>query len=608
MTYNFTKLKQSAARLPTSPGVYIMKDSNGEVIYVGKAKNLRARVKTYFNKGDGRLQLEFLLKRVASLESTITTTERQAFILERDLITKFKPRYNIRLKDDKSYLSVRIDESALWPRLELVRKVSEDGAIYYGPYASGVEIRELLSLINRVVPLRTCNNTIFHNRQRPCLEYQIKRCCGPCCLPVDREQYLEYIKEAKAILEGRSKTLITELENRMERASNELRFEDAALLRDRIDVLKNVAAERDLIPHHAESRDAIALFREGATVSISIMMVRQGRVAEHQSYSFTDLPLPDEDVIETILLQFYNEQKRIPKEIVLPCLPNNLEFVQAMLEERRNSALEFTVPQRGTKLRLLKLAELNAKQAFAFKFEARDRYDAVIKELAIKLRLKQIPRKIECLDISNLQGTDIVAAIVAFFDGEPLKEQYRKYKITAQGKPDDFASIYETVSRRLASGALNNDLPDLLIIDGGLGQLNAALQAREEAKQSIEIIALAKMRLEEGTQLDLKYKSERVFTEGDPNPITLAEDSPATQLMKRIRDEAHRFVITFHRSSRAKRVFASELDKVSGLGPERIRRLLRHYGSLKNIMNAPLEELAKVGRMPLAVAKRIRHN
>lgn len=602
------ELLSRARCLPTLPGVYLMRNAGGEVIYVGKAKDLRARVKTYFLGGDGRAQIEFLLKKVQQLETIVTDTENQAFILERDLITKYKPRYNIRLKDDKAYISIRVDKNQAWPRLEMVRRIEQDGAQYFGPYSFSYELRSLLEIIRRVVPLRTCTDTVFYNRTRPCLEYQIRRCAGPCCLPVERIQYMQWVKQACAILEGRTEGLVKDLTQQMEQASEELRFEDAALIRDRMKALQSAKQNHALVSRSADDRDVFSLYREEALATLSVLRVRLGRISDNVNFSFTDVQVSDEEILEAAITQFYESGREVPPEIILPRQLANQSMLLDALSAKHGARVEITVPQRGIKARLLSLGDLNAQQHFATSFDAASRGMELSKELAKLLKLKQVPRRIECVDISNLQGSDIVGAIVVFYDGEPDKKSYKKYTLSFQDKPDDFAAMHEVVTRRLRRGFEEGDLPDLLIIDGGPGQLSKAIQAREELKLSLEIMSLAKEKADQGTKSaqPSSKKPERVYVEGAPEPVILHGASPVTHLLQRIRDEAHRFVITFHRRKRAKRALTSVLDGILGLGPERRRRLFKTFGSVAAMRDVPAEELARAGRMPLALAHKVR--
>lgn len=604
MSSNDSPLLKKIAAFPRQAGVYLMRDAAGEVIYVGKAKVLRERVRSYFSGQDERAQIAFLIRRVSDIETIVTGSEQQAFVLERDLIARYKPRYNIRLKDDKAFLSIRLDENAEWPRLELVRKIQDDGARYYGPYSFSHELRTLLEIIKRVIPLRTCPDTIFYNRQRPCLEHQIKRCAGPCCLPVEQAQYRRWVQQARAILEGRTEGLLIQLEADMQRASDELRFEDAAALRDRIETLRNVREGQQFVSSSGEDRDVFVLYREEQLVCISVLKVRHGRISDNSNFTFSDVVVSDEEILESVIGQFYEGGREIPDEVIMPLALSNLSLIKEALEARAGRKVDFQVPQRGVKARLIGLAQLNAKEHFLSTFDSDTRATELSRGLAKFLGLKQAPRKVECIDISNFQGSDTVGALVCFFDGRPLKEGYRKYLIAGAGKPDDFSAIREVVRRRLESGMADGDLPDLLIIDGGAGQLSSALQSRDELHLSLDIVALAKERGSVAADEGLT-RSERVFFEGKSEPQLLPQTGELLNFFKRIRDETHRFVITFHRARRTKRAVKSKLDAISGVGPERRARLLKVFGDLDRIASAAPEEVAKAGRMPLPLAQKI---
>lgn len=599
-------LLQKLSVLPEQPGVYLMRDAAGVVIYVGKARSLKNRVKTYFGVGDGRLQLPALMERVRDLETIVTLSEQQAFVLERDLITKYKPRYNIKLKDDKAFLSIRVDPDAKWPRVELVRRVQDDGARYFGPYSFSHELRTLLEIIRRSVPLRSCQDTVFFNRTRPCLEYQIKRCCGPCCLPVEESEYRGYVKQAIALLEGKTDQIRRELQQKMEQAAEDLRFEDAATWRDRLDVLENLKDSQRIMSHNGEARDVFAFFREERLAVVVVLKVRSGRVSETKNFALQDLEVEDSELLEGVITQFYEGSSELPDEVVLPIELANGEMIADQLTEQAERKVEVNVPQRGSKIHLLQMAQLNAKQQFVNSFDAEARYIEIAKSAALTFALRQLPRRIECVDISNLQGSDIVGALVSFFDGSPDKNHYRKYKISQQGKPDDFASIHEVVERRLRSAIEHEDLPDLLVIDGGPQQLAEAHRARDDLGVTLDIISLAKERVFSDHQSSvLESVFERVYLNPDAAPINLTPGSELTRFMQRLRDETHRFVITFHRTSRNKRVFRSAIDDIPGVGVQRRARLLHHFGSVAILAKAPVEEVAKVGRMPLPLAERI---
>ncbi len=602
------ELKEEVSRFPKLPGVYIMRDQHGEVIYVGKARELRSRVRSYFGIGDGRYQIQYLMGRVSSIEKIVTSNEEEAFILERDLITRFKPRYNIRLKDDKSYLSVRVDMNDPWPRIETVRKVQQDGALYFGPCTSSIDIKSVLDVIRNVVPLRSCTDTVFFNRQRPCLEHQIKRCAGPCCLPVPPGQYMEWVEQAVDILRGKGQGVLKDMEAKMEEAAVELRFEDAALLRDRIEILRrHTAGTRDVAAHQGESRDAFALYREGSCAVVCVLKVRFGRISDSENFSFDDLMISDDELLESVISQYYERSREIPDEVLIPFAFENAGLVEKAVRQRHEATVEFVMPKIGSKARLVRLAELNAKQEFASRFDSDALYDRTSKEMAGLLSLRQIPRRVECIDISNLQGTDIVGAVAVFYDGVAQKNSYKKFKIHSEGKPDDFAGIHEVMTRRLHRASEEDDMPDLIIIDGGPGQLEAARKARDEAGVDVELISIAKMRagtVDESGE-GSAARPERVFLEGAKEAIPLVPGDRVTHFLQRVRDEVHRFVITFHRKRRSSRSVKSVLDDIPGIGPDRKRRLFSAFGSIEKMKDADPQEVARAGRMPLPLAEKL---
>ena len=599
-------LKLQVKHAPTESGVYLMKNGKGDVLYVGKAKNLKNRLRTYFAGGDGRYQIEFLLGKVSSFETIVTPDEDQAFLLERDLISRLKPRYNILLKDDKSYLSIRIDDRAEWPRLELVRRPKRDSATYYGPYAYSRELRNLLEVINKVVPLRTCSDSVLYNRQRPCLEYEINRCCAPCCLSVDEDEYRQYIRQAKLILQGKTSGIIKQLEALMEKASEELLFEQAAAWRDRIEVLEQFRAGHSLVSFRGEDRDVFGIARNGEATSLCVLIVRGGRIAETKSFYLPEISLTDDQLLEGMVQEFYKGSREIPPEILLPYDFENRDILLKALSVQCDYQIQSAVPQRGAKFRLINMAMLNAKYALEHALGQEASWDIISTSLQQRFGLRQAPRRVECVDISNFQGSDVVGAIVVFFDGAPQKDQYRKYKLEHFEEPNDYQAIYEVVRRRLRRAEAEGTLPDLLIIDGGKGQLKMALKARDELGLTVDIVGLAKMRTKRQVQSAVVTKTpERVYVPGVTSPHLLEHGVPMSRFMSRIRDEVHRFVITFHRSRRTKRVFSNSLEEISGVSSEMTKRLLTEFKSTNEISKQNPEVIARVGRMPLTLARKI---
>lgn len=605
--------KSRLRAMPKSPGVYLMKDRQGDVIYIGKAKDLRARVRSYFSGSDDRLSIPFLVEQVTFIDTLVTEDERQALVLEADLIRKYKPKYNIRLKDDRAYLIVRIDINHEWPKLQLVRQRKDDGARYIGPFAFAYELRTLIEAMQRSIPLRTCSDRVIYNRVRPCLEYQIKRCCGPCCIDVDKVQYLAWVDQAVRILQGNTKEVIAELKHDMARASEETRFEDAAEFRDRIRILNRIGEERHERMYGNESFDAFAMYREGGNAELSVMLVRDGRLAESKTFGFTNVQVPDEAILSSVLTQFYEGDATFPDAILLPFVLEDRAVREEWYSERRAKSVQLQVPKRGRKHRVMELTKTNAKQNFEARFSEVDRRGRILEALRDELQLEQVPRTIECVDISHFQGGATVGAIVALQEMSPDKSRYRCFHLS-QEEPDDFASMREVLMRHLSRSAEDNTLPDLLVVDGGQAQLSQALAVRKElGLLQPALIALAKKRTGgmhyrayEGTANPKAVrKPERIYLEDSTTPIVLDPRSEVLHLLERVRNEAHRFAITFHRKTRKKKTVRSALDRIPGVGPKRRDELLRQFRSVAKIKEATAEEISTACGIPSKLAQRI---
>jgi excinuclease ABC subunit C len=602
-------LEERLGTVPARPGVYLLKDRAGKVIYVGKAANLRARVRTYLRGGDERSQVRFLVERLADFETLVTANDKEALILENNLIKQYRPRYNIRLKDDKSYVSVKVTTQDPWPRVLVTRRIVKDGNRYFGPFASASAVRETLDTIRKVFPLRTCSDPVFRNRSRPCIEYQIKRCLGPCVLPVDRGAYEEHLRQAMLLLEGRSREVSTLLQRQMDAAAGAERFEEAARLRDQLRAVEKTQERQQVVEHWGANQDVFGLYREGGAIEIQVLFVRGGTLVSNQSYSFDDWEFPDDEVLEAVLTQFYQATNHdVPDEILLPVVISDAEVRAEYLSERRGRKVTVFVPQRGDKLRLIEMARDNARQSFAARRDAGTERARALAELQARLRLANAPKRIECVDIANIQGTDNVGAVVAFDEGEPAKAGYRLFRIRSVVGADDFAAVAEVLRRRFRRVHERGDLPDLLIIDGGLGQLGAAAAALADLGiTDVDLIGLAKERLErDATARELVRRPERVFLPGRKNPVVLRANSSALFLLQRVRDEAHRFANTYHRKLRTRARLASPLDAIPGIGPRRRRALLRRFGSLRRVGEASAEELAAVPGITLSLAAQIK--
>jgi excinuclease ABC subunit C len=594
--------------IPPLPGVYLLRDRHAKVVYVGKAKSLRARVRSYFRGGDGRHQVRFLVQRVTDIETLVTANDKEALILENNLIKQYKPRYNIRLKDDKSYVSVKVTTQDAWPRILVTRKIVKDGSRYFGPFHSASAVRETLDTIRKVIPLRTCSDGVFRNRSRPCLEFQIKRCLAPCCLPVDPEEYRSHLRQAVLMLEGKGSQLVRQLRDDMDAAADDLRFEEAARLRDRIQAIEKTQERQQALTHWGADQDVFGLYREGGFIEVQVLFVRSGKLTGNQAYSLQDLELPDEEVLEQVLTQFYQGERYAPDEILLPIQLEDAEVRADYLSERKGKRVEVLWPQRGDKVRLVQMAAENARLGFLERQDADDKNERMMQELKDRLHLRSAPKRIECFDIATIQGSHTVASMVTFDEGEPDKNRYRRFRVKTVVGTDDFASMYEVLKRRFERAKRDDDYPDLLVVDGGMGQLNVALAVLRELEiDGVDAVGLAKMRAERAPmEAEVRHSEERVFLPNRKNPVVLRRNSNALWLLQRVRDEAHRFANTYHQELRKRETIHSLLDSIPGVGPARRRRLLRSFGSVKRIREAAENEIAQVRGISVGLARKIK--
>lgn len=603
-------LAEKLDQLPNQPGVYVMKDHGGRVIYVGKAVNLRNRVRSYFARAssDTRAFVALLERVLGDIETVLVTSEKEALLLENELIKKHRPRFNVQLRDDKNFLCLRLDTSHVYPRLETVRRPRRDGARYFGPYASASSIRETLRVVNRFFQLRTCTDHVLESRRRPCLLHQIGRCPAPCVNPIASEVYRANVEAVVLFLEGRSEVLVSNLKQRMKAAASRLEFEEAARLRDQMVALDRSLERQVVASTEAIDQDVFGLHREGDRIAIYVLHVRGGRLAGGQAQHFSS-EFPDEELLASFANQYYGDEQFVPAEVLLAAGPDALEALAELLTEARGQKVRVVVPQRGEKVELVKLAQKNAERALSERRRTREETQAVLERLQTRLGLSRVPHVMECFDISHLQGTSSVASQVASVDTEPDRSRYRRFKIKSFEGNDDFRAMYEVVSRRLKRGVAENDLPDLIVIDGGKGQLASAQAAmRDVGAQGVDLVSLAKSRdIEEGAPSDeAKAKSpERVFVAGRKDPIVLPSNSPELFALTRLRDEAHRFAITFQRKLSLRRGLNSTLDQVPGVGAIRRNALLKHFGSVRRLKEASEAELAAVEGLGPAVAQRV---
>ncbi len=602
-------LEQRIEALPNQPGVYLMKDRGGRVIYVGKAVNLRHRVRSYFSRSssDNRAFVALLDRVLADVETVVVKTEKEALLLENELIKKHRPRFNVQLRDDKNFLCLRLDPAHRFPRLETVRRPKRDGAKYFGPYASAASIRETLRVVNKYFQLRTCADHVLENRRRPCLLHQIGRCPAPCVFPIAPEDYRRNVDAVVLFLEGRSGPLLEQLRERMKAAAAKLEFEEAARLRDQVIALERSLERQAVATTLAVDQDVFGLYREADRICIYLLHVRGGRISGGQAHHFSS-DFPDEELVASFVNQYYGDDNFLPPEILLPSVPDDPDALAELLTERRGERVRVTAPQRGEKVELVKLAGRNAERAFSERKRTRAEVEQVLERLKDRLQLGRLPRRMECFDISHHQGAALVASQVASLDTEPDRARYRHYKLRGVTGNDDFASMHEILTRRLQRGRAQGDLPDLIVVDGGKGQLASAQAALEDlGVEGVDLVALAKSRDLDGPPgADAVEKSpERVFLVGRKDPVVLPQTSPELFALTRLRDEAHRFAITFQRKLSRRRGLQSALDEVPGVGEARRAALLRHFGSLERVREASIEELAEVDGLGPAVAERL---
>jgi excinuclease ABC subunit C len=603
------------AALPRRPGVYIMRDDAGDVIYVGKAADLRSRVRSYFGSPRSmEPKVRNLSQAVADFDYIVTGTAQEALHLEATLVKRHQPLYNVRLKDDKHYPYLKVDVQEPWPRVYITRRVENDGARYFGPYASASSVRKTLDIVKRLFPWRSCTKTITGTDPRPCLDYYIHRCIAPCTAYCSKEEYNHVIRQTILFLEGRTDEVVRDLRQKMEEAAEALQFERAAAIRDQIRAIERVSEKQATAYARPADEDVFGLARSDGDTAAQVFFIRGTKMvgADHFTLDGTQ-DEPDDAVMGSFVKQFYESATYLPARVVLPLAIPEMDAIQDWLSQRRGRKVELLVPQRGEKRRLVALAADNAREALEM---ARVKWladsgktRAALEELEDELHLPDPPRRIECYDISNIMGTSAVGSMVVFADGHPRPAEYRRFKIKTVEGADDYAMLAEVLRRRFKRAARDGDggrpeadakdeawatLPDLLIVDGGKGQLSAALDVmRDMGVGHIPAAGLAK-------------QQEELFIKDMSEPIVLPRTSQALFLVQRIRDEAHRFAITYHRKVRQKAGMQSALDSVPGIGPKRKRALLRKFGSVKGIREAPLDEIAATVGFTRRLAEKVK--
>ncbi len=604
MKVNNKNLADKLAHIPRKPGVYLFKDRSGTILYIGKAKVLRNRVRSYFQ--DGRVRggkLAILVSKIHDLEVIVTDSEMEALILEMNLVKEYKPRYNISLKDDKSFPYIRVTNER-FPRIFPTRKIIRDGSRYFGPYTDVGSMRGLLKAVKRIFPIRSCNydlteEVVRRKKIKLCLDYHIQKCDGPCQGLVSPDEYGAMIEQVVKFINGRDKAVIHELTQRMHELAEQRRFEEAARMRDRIRFIEDFHYKQKITTGDTGDRDVLAVAMEDEDACGLVFKIRDGKIIGRQHFYMTGVI--DEDypaVVASFLKQYYLKAEYIPTELYLPVEIPEMQAIGEWLNEKAGASVHLSVPQKGDKARLVAMCNKNARllleELQLQKQKSRQKVPHSVTALQRDLRLKKPPRRIEAFDISNIQGSDPVASMVCFVDGTARKSDYRKFKIRGKSSPDDFAMMHEAVMRRY-SGSLKKSLPDpdLILIDGGKGQLSAALSALQQCGlDTIPIISLAK-RLDE------------VFVPGDSEPLNIPRTSSGLKLLQRLRDESHRFAITFHRSLRRKRTASSELDAIPGVGPARRKALLTFFGSVQGVRDASVDDLQLVSGISAELAKTI---
>ncbi len=583
-------LLEKIARFPASPGVYLMKDQRNRILYIGKAVHLRSRVRSYFSAvQDRRVLVEHLVRRVVDVDCLVTASEAEALILENNLIKKNRPIFNVRLRDDKSYLCLKVTVEEKWPRVLTTRRYRNDGNLYFGPFGSASSVREMLKIIKKFFQLRTCTNGFFKTRKRPCIEYDIGCCSAPCIEGyVTHERYMDHVQEVLLFLRGKNSELLEILQEKMRRAATEHHFELAARYRDQIRAIERIFEVQKAQGLGGGDLDVFAHVREGDSVGIQEIIIREGRMLHSKCHTFRSA-LPIEEIISSFLSQFYLQERQIPPTILCDVDFPDREVLRGWLRERREAAVRIAIPLRGEKRRLVDMARENARNSFTVGQSQKKRLETTLDALRRALSLADRPRRIECFDISNFQGSATVGAMVVFEDGEPEKGQYRKFRVRSVQGTDDFASMREVLQRRFRdSPDTPGSSPDLLVIDGGKGQLGVATAVlRDCGLEDVAVLGLAKQRRPRGT-------TERIFVPGRSSPLPIAQDDPISLFLQRVRDEAHRFAIRYHRQLRRKASMRTGLEGVPGIGKRRGESLLARFGSLDGVRKAGEKDLTEV--------------
>lgn len=596
------KILELSESFPSAIGVYIMKGAGGTPVYIGKAKNLRARVMSYFQRGSDRGQIPYLVREVDSIDYVVTEGESEALFIENSLIKRHKPKYNIRLKDDKTFSSLRLSVGEKFPRLSRTRRIRDDGALYFGPFASGKFLKRTVNLVHRLFPLRDCTQNKFEKHStRPCLNYFMKLCSGPCAGKISEEDYRELVCQAASFLRGERKKLVRMIKEMMKRASEEGRYENAAYYRDQLVSLYENAEIEKVTSSRFEDMDIVGFYRDSEHYEFTVLLSRGGSVVDKLDFSVKSPHGDEAECVREFLGRFYFSDHYVPKRVLLPLFIRDREGYSEWLTEKRGKRVYIETPRRGPKSELVRFAMKNARESFSRKAEDKAKQGTLLQGIRKSAGIKRVPYSIECFDISNIQGHQTVASLVRFRNARPERDRYRRYRITATSGQDDFRSMYEVVYRRALRAAEDNwDLPDLMLIDGGKGQLNAAHAALRDCAVENEVDLASIAKTEGRTGID------RIYVHGKGEPCDFSSNKKGVYFLMRVRDEAHRFAITYHRELRKDKTLASQIDGVPGIGKKRKLLLLNHFGSVEKIKGATLEELASIKGMTKQAAHNVK--
>ncbi len=595
------------AAFPHLPGVYLFRNSGGIVLYVGKAGDLRKRISSYFRKtGAVNIKTRALLAKSADLEYVVTHTEKDALLLEASLIKKHRPRYNVILRDDKNYPSLRIDPREPFPRLEVVRRFQKDGALYFGPYPSAYALRETLRLLNQLFPLRLCKGRRLFARERPCLNYSLGRCLGACAGKVSEHDYRKMVDEVILFLQGKTDVLQQQLRLRMAEASESLNFEMAAHYRDRLSGIASMLEKQHVVSDRFLNQDVIGLYQEAEGAQLAVMFIRQGVVTGQKDFDLTQAQGDTDELLTAFIQQYYEEDRYIPDEILVPAELEAESLLEEWLSEVKGKRVRVWAVKRGDRKQLLEIVEKNAFERFTSRRRGQKRNTGIIEGLQRILKLPRPPLRMACVDISNIQGQHAVGAVVVFSNGQPDKNSYRHYRIRGESRPDDPAMMAEVVERLVKNDPELASTLDLLVLDGGKGQLSRIVRLMDEmgTTAQLPLISLAKEReWDRGEKGRGLY--EKVYIPGRKNPLFLHRHPDILHLLQRLRDEAHRFAISHYKTLHRNGLLASALDAVQGIGPSRRQALIKHFGSIEALRNATVEEIRNVPGIPSGLAETI---